>query len=153
MKAIGFRASPSEITFALVSKRGNEFDIETDVVIVPHSLDMPERLNFLRSTIKDLIIEFSPVIAAIRVTEANAQNLNMERLSYEAILQESICTTSIKRYFILRIPKWAPMVDMSAKELKEFLKSSGGTLFGKDLSPYKNAVKESVVAALAALNQ
>jgi hypothetical protein len=153
MKAIGFRASPSEITYALVSKEGNQFEIQTDVVTVPHSLEMPERLNFLRSTIKDLIIEFSPTIAAIRVTEANAQNLNMERISYEAILQEAICTTSIERYFILRIPKWAPMVGMSAKDLKEILKSHGGSLFGKNLSPYKNAAKESVVAALAAINQ
>ena len=152
MKSIGIRATPKEIYFAVVEQNdeGNNI-IAIDKLILPLSLEIPDRLNFVRKTIIDIINQYEVTKAGIKVTEGNAQRLNIERISIEAIIQELFSSCSVQKYFGGNISKISRLLGIenngdlkikgeSIPENLEFLQNNSET------------ERESVLSALAAIN-
>lgn len=79
MRTIGIRATPNSITFAI-------FDTETDEILnveeikIPAAFATPAALKYLRSNLLDVLREYGAQHAGIRVTESNAQQINIQRI-------------------------------------------------------------------------
>lgn len=155
MKSIGIRATPKEIYFAIVEQKEEEENnvITIDKLILPLSLEIPDRLNYVRKTIIDIINQYEVTKAGIKVTEGNAQRLSIERISIEAIIQELFSSCSVQKYFGGNISKISRLLGISNNgDLKKIIK---GESIPEDLEFLRNnseTERESVLSALAALN-
>lgn len=154
MKSIGIRATPKEIYFAVVEQNGKENNIITiDKLILPLSLEIPDRLNFVRKTIIDIINQYDVTKAGIKVTEGNAQRLNIERISIEAIIQELFASCSVQKYFGGNISKISRLLGLSNNgDLKKIIKGECIPEELEFLQENSELERESVLSALAALN-
>src|SRR4051812_26412814 len=105
MKTIGIRTNPNEIYYAVLEQTNSKdiLIISCTKLIIPVSLIFPEKLNFVRKTFKDIILEYEIENAGIRITEPNAQSPNLERIAYEAIIQELFANSSVNKYLIGQI--------------------------------------------------
>ena len=98
MNTLGIRTKPHEATIAV-------FDCERDRIVnveaikIPKALSTPEGLKYLRNTILDVVREYKILKAGIRVTESNAQRLNIQRIESEGVIQEAFSSSDLKSYF------------------------------------------------------
>ena len=154
MKSIGIRATPKEIYFAIVEQNGEGNNVITiDKLILPLSLEIPDRLNFIRKTIIDIINQYNVTKAGIKVTEGNAQRLSIERISIEAIIQELFSSCSVQEYFGGNISKISRLLGLSNNgDLKKIIKGESIPENLEFLQDNSETQRESVLSALAALN-
>jgi hypothetical protein len=154
MKSIGIRATPKEIYFAVVEQKGKENNIiAIDKLILPLSLEIPDRLNFVRKTIIDIINQYNVTKAGIKVTEGNARKHSIERISIEAIIQELFSSCSVQKYFGGNISKISRLLALSNNgDLKKIIKGESIPEDLEFLQHNSETERESVLSALAALN-
>ena len=152
MTAIGIRAFPKEIIFSIVNidDRDAPFVISSGKVLVPVSLNLPEKLNYIRKTFKDIIFEFDACCAGIRITESNAQGVDITRISFEAILQELLSSSSVKKYFIGQISSISARLKFRRENFKEIVSKDGAFKLIDNWNDYSTPEKESILVALAA---
>lgn len=101
-RAIGLRATPSAIYFAVVETSAAQDEIELLTVgslPLPSARDFPDRLSFVRTTILDVITEFDVRRAGIRLIEYTAQTKSVERLNLEGVIQELLSSSGVEGYF------------------------------------------------------
>lgn len=104
MKCIGIRVLPNEIFYCISEKAGNIISIiDVSKVIVPKALYIPEKLKYIRNTFFDIIEEYKVLNAGIRITESNAQSINIERIYFEGVLQEMLSSSCIEKYYVGQI--------------------------------------------------
>jgi len=153
MKTIGLRATPTEVWFSVIEEVDHKITISvSSKVNVPVSLIFPEKLNYIRKTFKDIIWEFKVTGASIRITESNAQGTSSERISIEAILQELLSSSSVEKYFVGQISNISAKAGFPREDFKKYI--SGELAFNRveSWSTYNNYQKESILAAIAAIN-
>jgi septum formation topological specificity factor MinE len=154
MKSIGIRTTPKEVFFTVIEQNEDENEIKvTDKLVLPVSMNVPDKLNFVRKTIIDIINQYNINKAGIKITEGNAQRLSIERISIEAVIQELFSGCSIKNYFGGNISKISKLLGLPNNGVfKKIIKGDeipDELEFLTDMSEYH---KESTLAALAALN-
>jgi len=154
MKSIGIRANPKEIYFAIIEcNEGKNNVIAIDKLILPLSLETPDRLNFIRKTIIDIINQYNITKAGIKVTEGNAQRISIERISIEAIIQELFSSCSVEKYFGGNISKISKLLGfINNGDLKKIIT---GEVIPEELAFLKKSKeleREAILSALAALN-
>ncbi|WP_117879899.1 RuvC family protein [Aureibaculum luteum] len=154
MNSIGIRANPKEIYFAIIEQNGTENNvIAIDKLTLPLSLEIPDRLNFIRKTIIDIINQYNVTKAGIKITEGNAQRLNIQRISIEAIIQELFSSCSVQKYFGGNISKISRLLGFANNgDLKKIIK---GEHIPDELAFLENnseTEREAILSALAALN-
>jgi len=100
MNAIGFRVSPSKVTFAVVqTATDGKFAIAvTGEVVIPFALDTPRQLQLVRTSLLDLIEEHGITRAGLRTTEAIAPHKDSFRLNVEGVVQELLASGSVERF-------------------------------------------------------
>jgi hypothetical protein len=70
MRSIGFRAAPTQVTYAIVEGDGSTFTIITlGNLPVPAALLPPNQLHFLRTVLLDVMRAFQIVRAGLRLPE------------------------------------------------------------------------------------
>ncbi len=153
LKAIGIRAVPKEIHYAILSKEKDNDVLELIVVskiIVPLCLNFPEQLKYIRFTFLDLLYEYNIQKAGLRVTEAIAQ-ANIIRVSIEAVLQELLASSSVESYYLGRIANISSKIGIKHKEFKGLL--SRETKFDRvqNWNSYSSNDKESILTCMGAL--
>ena len=87
MRILGVRATPKVTSFVVYCTKESDLKC-VDVIKIPAILDTPEKLKYVRNNILDILNLYNVELAAIRVTENNADNLSIDRLYIEAIIQE-----------------------------------------------------------------
>lgn len=154
VKSIGIRATPKEVYFCIIEQKEdfNEI-INIDKLILPLSLSTPNRLNFIRKTIIDIINQYNIDNAGIKVTEGNAQSLSIERISIEAIIQELFSSCTVKNYFGGNISMISRLLGIPNNgTLKKIINGEDIPVDLQFLNGFSVNQRESALAALAALN-
>ena len=151
--SIGIRANPNQIFYCILSGNIDQFEIRLiDKIVNPKSLEVPEQLKFLRSTLGDIINENNVSVACIRITESNAQQINIPRIYMEGVFQELIASSTIKRYYIGQISNISSMLGIDRADFKPFVngqKTFLGIVIWGGLSIEE---RECLMASLSALN-
>jgi hypothetical protein len=156
MRAIGFRASPDEITYCVLEIIDDSINIlDQSALKIPISLDFPEQLNYIRRTFRDVLFEYDIRFAGIRKTESMASSfgkkINIERVSYEAILQELICSSTVEKYFVGQITTIASRLGLKSEKCSEIIKGQEKQFKNLDLSKLNDKKRESILVAIASV--
>lgn len=154
MRSIGIRATPKEIFYSVVEQKDTENEVLIiDKLIIPASLSIPDRLNFVRKTLIDIINHYDVINAGIRVTEGNAQRISIDRVSIEAVIQELFSSCSVQKYFGGNISKISRLLGLSNNgELKKIFSGEKIPEGLEFLAEINENERESALSALAALN-
>lgn len=148
MNILGIRVTPKKIYFSIFDKHNNEFKT-IEVIVVPQSLIMPEKLKYIRNNIFDLLREYNVQRAGIKITEGNAQAMNIDRLYIEGVIQETFASSKIESYKTLMLAGMASKLQTSAKELKKFIeKQDNQTEIQMNVT---DCVKEEIESMLVAM--
>ena len=150
--SIGIRVKPDSIIYSIINKTEDEITIEiVDKLNVPKVLEAPEQLKFIRNTFLDIIFENQVNKACIRVTENIAMKPSLERINIEAVIQELIASSTIEKYYVGKIANISSHLGFHRDMFKSYLEKVEYTGI-KDWSKYNKEQKESLLAALSALN-
>lgn len=154
MRTIGIRANPKEIYFAIIEQINGENKVLTiDKLILPLSLSIPDKLNFIRKTIIDIINQYQVTKAGIKITEGNAQSINIERVSIEAVIQELFSSCSVQKYFGGNISKISRLLGIGNNgDFKKIVSGEQIPDALEFLQENSDQEREAVLSALAALN-
>lgn len=153
MRIIGIRANPNEITYSIVEKTEHQISIIlADKLIIPKSLYVPEQLKYVRNTIIDIIFQNFVTIAGIRVSESNAKSPSIERINFEAIIQELFASSSIEKYFIGQISTISSKLSFPRENFKKYISNELEYDKVTNWKNYSDKEKESILVALSALN-
>lgn len=100
MNAAGLRCSPHKVFYTIIElKEDDSFLLVNQVLIIPKSFDIPNKLKYVRKTLLDIFKEYNVVRAGIRITENNAQSPDLFRIMLEAVIQELIASSNVEFYF------------------------------------------------------
>ncbi|MDO7850388.1 hypothetical protein [Hymenobacter convexus] len=149
--AIGIKAAPKEILYVVIKKTEARLDLLTpSKLIVPVSLTVPEKLSFIRKAFKDIIAEFQCNRAGIRVTEDLADP-NPDRLSYEAVIQELIASSSVEKYLIGKISTMCSRLGIERDAYKPMVKQGATIEPIAGFNTFNAGCKEAILVGLASL--
>lgn len=157
MRSIGIRVTPKIIyyTIATIEKDGFSIGEEgVESIIVPKSMDVPQKLTYIRQTLFSIINEFNVTSAGIRITEYNARRSNADRLNIEGVVQELLANSTVLDYMLGTINVLSKFTGINNKELSESLKE-GTPIEDYEISGWQSMKKEereSLITALAALS-
>jgi hypothetical protein len=147
MRILGIRAAPKEASFAVFCTESQDF-VCIDLIKIPLILETPEKLKFIRNNILDILREYNVERACIRVTEANSQNLNIDRLYIEGVIQEALSSSNVLKYKNSRQKTICSALGISSKEFKDA--TSGDIDFrGIKTSEHDSNTNEAILAALS----
>ncbi|MQP52687.1 MULTISPECIES: hypothetical protein [unclassified Flavobacterium] len=154
MRTIGIRANPKEIFFAVIEQnKGENTVLVIDKLILPISLSTPDKLNFIRKTIIDIINQYQVTKAGIKITEGNAQSISIERVSIEAVIQELFSSCSVQKYFGGNISKISRLLCIGNNgDFKKIVSGEQIPIGLEFLKDNNDQEREAVLSALAALN-
>lgn len=162
MIGIGLRVvSNSEILYSIVERDDDDnLDyIVIDKIIIPLSLEEPERLNYIRNTFVDIYDLYKVDNAVIRVSENTGRMLTNKMIARhyaEGVLLESFASSTIKKYLAGRIVslntylslapgQFLELTDVKDSELQNFYDQAVWQKKSKEC-------RESILGSLAALN-
>ncbi|BBW27170.1 hypothetical protein A6J71_11885 [Enterobacter cancerogenus] len=148
MNILGVRAAPKVASFIVYNTESCQVHC-SDVIRIPATLDIPEKLKYVRNNILDILRFYNVEVASIRVAESNSQNLNIERLYIEAVIQEAFSSSEVKKYITIRQNGIKSSLNLSQETYKAFLKSEL-TIHGIDNSNFNSETNEALLSALAA---
>jgi len=152
MVSIGFRVSPSRVTFALV--KGTPHDgftlVNASAVLIPPALETARQLQFVRTTLLDVMDEYAVSRAGLRISEAIARR-NPFRLNLEGVVQELLASSQAELYVTGPIATIASLLgERDRTTIKRLISGEAVpsyALHWKDLSEEQ---RESVLVAVAA---
>lgn len=160
MASIGIRVTPNEIFYSIVEEEDDGYEIiSISNVKVPKALDDPCKLSYVRNTIATIIKQYKVTNAGIKLIEGNARtSANLStffRINLEGVILELFANSTIEKYLLGVAPNIASILEIKSKSVKEMAEDLGiddscKTDNGKKLNEQN---KESVVVAIAALNQ
>lgn len=156
VNSLGIRVTPKNIYFAIV-KADKDITLEVvDKIVIPVSMDMPDQLCFVRTTLFSIIREYDIKHAGIRRMEDNlpTKKLNpiIARAYFEGVIQELISNCSIERYFAGKIQTVAKLLSQPADVIKQLFEGNEN-LFGIDKwDGYVKEERECISCAIAAID-
>lgn len=154
MNAIGFRAHPQRVWFAVVSQQEGALVVKNvSHVAIPPALQAPAQLQFVRTTLLDIIGEYHINRAGIRTAEPTAQSLTEFRLNLEGVIQELLASGAVESYFagpIARIARHLGLKDR--KDVKKYVEGEMDYPGATKWQEYGPEEREALLVAVAALN-
>jgi hypothetical protein len=160
MITIGLRVySNSKIFYCLLEQDNNGSLNYLDIshLNIPLSLQWPEALNFARNTILDILIQYKVDKAIIRICEfgTTMNEAMIERSYIEGVLQETIASSSVKKYLAGKIASFASLLRIERDAFKKFANAElvyPNIPPGLDWNSLKLEERETILTASAALN-
>ena len=159
MASIGIRVSPTEIFYSIVDEEDDGYKIiSISNVKVPKALDTPCKLSFIRNTFSTIIKQYKVNSAGIKLIEGNARTVNAStffRTNLEGVSLELIANSSIEKYLLGVTSNISSILEIKPKPVKEMAEELGieDSFTTDDEKKLNDENKESVVVAIAALNQ
>jgi hypothetical protein len=102
MRTIGIRAAPRVVTFAIYDATSDSV-LNIEQLKIPAAFETPAALKYIRSNLLDILREYRIQRAGIRITEPNAQSINIERIQIEGVIQEAFASSGLDSYFVGQI--------------------------------------------------
>ena len=153
INSIGIRVTPTKIYYSIVEKNNDDLEIKiVDIINNPKALDTPEQLKFLRNTLCDIINEFKIIKACIRISESVAQSTSTSRIYIEGVIQELFASSTIESYFVGQISNISSNLGIERSSFKPFAEGKDNFLEIEDWKKFSLEHRESVMAAVSALN-
>ena len=151
MRTIGIRTAPKELVFAIYCSEEEKI-LNIEKLSIPRALSTPEQLKFVRNTILDILDEYKVEKAGIRVTEPNAQRINVERVQIEGVVQEAFASSPLVSYFIGQVSNISAKVGIPRTDFKKVV--SGEKVFERveNWNSLSSNEREAVLASLGAAN-
>ena len=151
-KSIGIRVTPSTVYFSVVSYENKELEITlVDKINNPKALSIPEQLKFLRNTLCDIINEFGITNACIRITESNAQSINITRIYIEGVIQELFASSTIVKYYVGQISSISANLGIERATFKPFAEAKESFMEIENWKSFSLEQRESLMSAISAL--
>lgn len=151
-KSIGIRVIPSTVYFSVVSYENEELEITlVDKINNPKALSIPEQLKFLRNTLCDIINEFGITNACIRITESNAQSVNITRIYIEGVIQELFASSTIVKYYVGQISSISANLGIERATFKPFAEGKESFMELENWKSFSLEQRESLMSAISAL--
>lgn len=152
LRAIGVRVSPKRVYYAIVTRTDEFCELLTaSSLLVPPALQPPDQLRFVRTTLLDIMAEYTVARAGIRISEYTAQRISIERINIEGVVQELLSSSGVAAYFAGRIANIAPLIgEPDRARIKRYFE---GEQF-MNVTPwgsYPSEAREAIVTAVAAL--
>lgn len=152
-KSIGIRVTPSVVFFSVVTYENEELEITLiDKINTPKALNIPEQLKFLRSTLCDIINEFSITNACIRITESNSKSINITRIYIEGVIQELFANSTIVNYYIGQISNISANLGIERASFKPYAEGKEVFMNIENWDRFLLEQRESLMSAISALN-
>ncbi|MFC6097672.1 hypothetical protein ACFPVY_13530 [Flavobacterium qiangtangense] len=152
-KSIGIRVTPSTVYFSVVTYENEELEITlVDKINNPKALNIPEQLKFLRNTLFDVINEFNITNACIRITESNAQSINITRIYIEGVIQELFASSTIVKYYVGQISSISANLGIERATFKPFAEGKENFMAIENWENFSLERRESLMSAISALN-
>lgn len=144
MVTIGIRAKPTAVTFVVVDGDAirNIEDIE-----IPRAFNTPDALKYVRNNLLDILREYRVEAAGVRVTEPNAQSLNIERIQLEGVIQEAFASSSLRGYYVGQIASISARLRMDRADFKKMVDGENKL----EIESWETLSKEAREALLCAL--
>ncbi len=124
MIGLGLRVmSNKKIFYTIINEKADAFEFLTvSHIIVPIALNQPERLNYLRNTLIDIIKQYKIDHAVIREAETifKTTKVLIQRLHIEGVILETIASGNIKKYEAGKIATLTRLLDFQNGEFKNF---------------------------------
>lgn len=159
---IGIRVySNKKIFYSIIEETSDSINfISIDKIIIPLAINVPERLNYIKNTLTDIISEYEINTALVRVREKTDFGVypitdnDIERFYIEGVLLESIAGSTVSKYKLGRIPNISPLIEIKSEDFKKF--ASGEKNYENipedlDWSSLGKEERESIFACLASL--
>lgn len=152
MIALGLRAHPQHVTFAVVAAADLPSIQTVSCVRMPAALHLPEQLAFVRTMLLDIVREHQVTEAGVRTTEPLVRRPNVVRASLEGVLQELLGAGTVPRYFAGPLARMGGLLRLTATEVKKHIDGHISP-HGVDgwAQKYDAEQREAILAALAAL--
>ncbi len=155
MNCIGIRVTPKMIFFSILDVENECFSISTtEKITVPVSMDVPDQLSFIRTTLFSVIKEYQVRYAGIRRMEDNVPNKKFEpvikRAYFEGVIQELISNCSIEKYFSGKLSKIGCLLKKDIRDIKSCAEGDVNIYKIKDWETYSKEERESILCAMAA---
>jgi hypothetical protein len=152
MRAIGFRAEPSAVTWAVVEGTKDQ------PILVGYGKEVPPAtygevaaLSWFRDRIQHIVRLYSPQIAAVRYPESFQPRVKVvqlgQRCRIEGVLIEAVHSCGINT--VLTGPLATIAKNLGSKTAKHYLESD--ELRGLDWSKHKNYEREAILVSASAL--
>lgn len=154
MNCVGIRVKPKEIYFAIIESNGDDVEIKTiEKIIIPISMDIPDQLSYIRTTLFSIINEYNVKNAGIRRMEDNSPSKRLEpiirRAYFEGVIQELISNCIIEKYFSGKISKLGSLLGYKPTDIKSCIDGNNNLFCIDEWETYKSEERESVLCALA----
>ncbi len=151
--SIGLRANPNQVCYSIIKKQEDSLEVFlVDKIIVPKSLEIPEQLKFIRSTLLDIINENNVSLACIRISESSARKVNIPRTYLEGVVQELIASSTIIKYYVGQISNISAKLGIERSEFKPYAEGRNDFMDLEIWSELNLEERESIMAAVSALN-
>lgn len=151
--SIGLRANPNQVCYSIIKEQEDSLEVFlVDKIIVPKSLEVPEQLKFIRSTLLDIINENGVTLACIRIAESSARQTNIPRTYLEGVVQELIASSTIIKYYVGQISNISAKLDIERADFKPYAEGRNVFMDMEIWSDLSLEERESIMAAVSALN-
>jgi hypothetical protein len=159
MIGIGLRVySNSKIYYTIINETVDEYIyLTTSHLKIPLALNEPERLNYVRNTLLDIIDEYSIESAVIRVQELmyGVNETAIQRFYVEGVILETLAGGNISNYKMGKIATLTSLLKIESGAFKEYADNTKVfELLPDDLDWKKYCLeeRESILACHASLN-
>jgi len=153
MIAIGFRVSPTQVTYAIVDGPVNStFTLARfGDVVVPIALDPPRQLHHVRGALLDIIEENGATRGGLRLAEATARHIDAFRLNIEGVVREMLVSSGVERFVEGRIANIAGLLgEHDRRVIKEYIAGRKPAYIAADWDALAPVAREAALIAVAA---
>lgn len=150
MRTIGIRAAPAVITFAVVEAETRTVRM-FDEIKVPLAFETPDALKYVRSNLLDVLREQDIRKAGIRVTEANAQHMNVGRIQIEGVILEAFASSPLEGFYVGYSSSICGRLGVDRKRFRPLVDGEEdlGIL---DWETFSAVQREAILTAMGAIN-
>jgi hypothetical protein len=120
-------------------------------VNIPPALETPRQLQFIRTTLLDVMDEYAVTRAGLRLAEGTAQQKNPFRLNLEGVVQELLASSSVERFVSGPIATIASLLGIrDRKVVKALIAGEQSPDYAMDWTSLTVDEREAVLMAVAA---
>jgi hypothetical protein len=151
MITMGLRAAPTFVTFAIFDSEAYSI-VNLEDIKVPASFDWPIALKYVRSSVLDVLREYSVDKAGVRTSEPVAQSLSIERIQIEGVIQEAFASSGLLRYFAGPIAVGASFLWADRASFKPMTRDGRNDMDIDGWADMSEVRREAVLYAMGASN-
>jgi hypothetical protein len=150
--SIGFRVSPTEVCYAVVSreKNGPFAVMAAEVLAYPKAMTPPQQLHFVRNSVGDLAAETSATFAGIKLAETVSKPTPF-RLNVEGVIQEALASKALEHFFFGTIASFSRAFGHTDRKLMKLILEGKVAFDFVPLGGFSREHRDAIAAAIAAI--